>query len=75
MKFTGVVKDGVVVLIEGPRLKDGTPVEVEVTDSDENRPTLAEIFKNVAGKAVGLPSDMARNHDHYLYGLPKRTNE
>jgi hypothetical protein len=25
-----------------------------------------------AGKAKGLPSDLAANHDHYLHGLPKR---
>ncbi len=25
-----------------------------------------------AGKCKGLPSDLARNHDHYLHGLPKR---
>jgi hypothetical protein len=27
----------------------------------------------VAGKAVGLPEDLAENHDHYLHGLPKRS--
>ncbi len=26
----------------------------------------------LAGKAKGLPPDMAANHDHYLHGLPKR---
>jgi len=25
-----------------------------------------------AGKATGLPPDLAENHDHYLHGLPKR---
>ncbi|MCY3023034.1 MAG: hypothetical protein NTW87_29000 [Planctomycetota bacterium] len=25
-----------------------------------------------AGTAKGLPPDMAENHDHYLYGTPKR---
>ena len=26
----------------------------------------------VAGTAEGLPPDLAENHDHYLYGTPKR---
>lgn len=26
----------------------------------------------LAGRAKGLPSDFAANHDHYLHGLPKR---
>ena len=34
--------------------------------------TLAEIFRDVIGKAQGLPADMAEHHDHYLYGTPKR---
>jgi hypothetical protein len=25
-----------------------------------------------AGKAEGLPEDLADQHDHYLYGTPKR---
>jgi hypothetical protein len=25
-----------------------------------------------AGKAEGLPPDLAENHDHYLHGTPKR---
>jgi hypothetical protein len=25
----------------------------------------------MAGSVEGLPPDMARNHDHYLYGTPK----
>ncbi len=24
-----------------------------------------------AGTAEGLPADLARNHDHYLYGAPR----
>ena len=29
-------------------------------------------LKNFLGAARGLPSDMARNHDHYLHGRPKK---
>lgn len=33
---------------------------------------LAEMLMKFAGVIDDLPSDMAKNHDHYLYGAPKR---
>jgi hypothetical protein len=38
-------------------------------------PTLAELFKDVAGRAVGLPDDVAENHDHYLHGLARKSRQ
>lgn len=35
-------------------------------------PTLLEMFRPFIGKVKGLPRDFAVNHDHYLYGVPKR---
>ena len=35
-------------------------------------PSLGEVLLRHAGKAVGLPEDMAVQHDHYLHGTPKR---
>jgi hypothetical protein len=32
---------------------------------------LGEVLLSFAGKAKGLPHDMAENRDHYLYGTPK----
>ncbi len=26
----------------------------------------------IAARIEGLPSDLARNHDHYLHGLPRK---
>ena len=26
----------------------------------------------IAGRIEGLPADLARNHDHYLHGLPHK---
>jgi hypothetical protein len=31
-----------------------------------------EALREIAGTAQGLPSDLARNHDHYLHGTPRR---
>jgi len=43
--------------------KDRTP---------QNNRTLADIFAAVIGKAIDLPTDMAEQHDYYLYGTPKQ---
>ena len=34
--------------------------------------TIWDKLQTLAGRAKGLPADAARNHDHYLYGTPKR---
>ncbi len=78
MVYRGHVEHGKVVLDERVELPDGIRVEVNViaeardAGEAEERPTLYERLKPVIGMAKGLPSDLAENHDHYLYGLPKR---
>ena len=32
-----------------------------------------DFLLRIAGTAEGLPPDLARNHDHYLYGAPRRS--
>ena len=36
---------------------------------------VAAFLLRVAGTAEGLPPDLAENHDHYLYGTPKRVGK
>ena len=76
MKIRGKVSRGVVILDDGNVLPDGTVVRVEpLAEPDSARgqsPSLAEKLCRLAGKAQGLPADLARNHDHYLHGLTKR---
>ena len=86
MTYRGHVEGGKVVLEKACDLPDGTEVEVqlavraEATGAPEScqgggtdlPPTLRERLKDVVGTAKGLPPDAAMNHDHYLYGLPKR---
>lgn len=69
MTYRGRVEDGVVVLKDSPELQEGTEVEVTPVAGS---PTWAEVFKDVIGKAEGLPSDSSRNHDHYLYGTVRK---
>lgn len=73
MVYRGEVKNGVVVLKEGVKLSDGTEVRVEPVSPDEReRPRVYERLAELAGKAKDLPSDLARQHDHYLHGRGKQ---
>jgi hypothetical protein len=72
MKYTGKIRGGVVVLEGSPPLKDGTVVNVEPIDQPGRAATLGQRLKRFSGSAQGLPRDMARNHDHYLHGRPKK---
>lgn len=77
MTYTGQIKNGVVVLDKGTPLREGTLVRVEPIETVEpvvpgDMPTLAERLKGFIGIVDDLPADLARNHDHYLHGLPKK---
>lgn len=72
MTYKGRVRDGVVVLEDSANLPEGMEVRVEPVEATAEAPSWAEVLKDVAGKAVGLPPDLARNHDHYLHGAKKR---
>jgi hypothetical protein len=71
MQYEGHVAGGVIVLDDKADLAEGTRVQIVPIVPQEPR-TLAERFKNVIGKASGLPDDMAAQHDHYIHGSPKR---
>jgi hypothetical protein len=80
MTCRGKVKGGVVVLENPALLPEGTSVEVRPikdgntlqTRDDQGLQELRQALLRWAGKATGLPADMARNHDHYLHGRPKK---
>jgi hypothetical protein len=80
MVYSGKFKDGVVILDDATGLADGTAVSVApvepIAPSPEKidpatLPTWNEVFKDVIGAVKGLPSDFAKNHDHYIHGTPK----
>ncbi|MDZ4859542.1 MAG: hypothetical protein SGI88_11225 [Candidatus Hydrogenedentes bacterium] len=74
-KYYGVVRNGFIEILGGCPWPDGTEVVVKVLTDDAiaQNPTWAEVFKEVTGKAEGLPVDYSENHDHYLHGHPKKT--
>ena len=83
MLLQGTVINGAIVLDDCDRLPEGARVEVDLkvpqtSEVQDQRglpkaaSPLGEALMLLAGTAVGLPSDMAAQHDHYLHGTPKR---
>ena len=46
-----------------------------VAPTVQKKEQVAAFLLRVAGTAEGLPPDLAENHDHYLYGTPKRVGK
>lgn len=75
MSYPGIMKGGVVVLPPGVQLPEGAQVEVTMPTPpgapQPDRPVYDALAEFV-GAFAGLPEDLARNHDHYLHGTPRR---
>lgn len=85
MTMTGTIKRGKVVL-DGPvPLEDGARVEVRLVTKrvvgsraqsklkgKKKLSSVANMLLRHAGKITDLPPDFSRNHDHYIYGVPKK---
>jgi hypothetical protein len=79
MTYRGRVKNGVVVPEAGVRLPEGMDVRIEpVSESETTVPETPEVQELreglllFSGVVTEGPSDLARNHDHYLHGTPRR---
>ncbi len=72
MLLEGTVVNGTIVLDGDQKLPEGVRVEVAVKPAQLAASPLGAMLLRHAGKAVGLPEDMAAQHDHYLHGTPKR---
>ena len=76
----GTVENGVVKLPPDAGLADGTTVRVEAVaeptvpagDDPDAGKSFYEVFEQFVGCVKDGPSDLAANHDHYLYGTPKQ---
>lgn len=77
MVYRGFVRNGRVELDNGDALPEGAEVRVELVvtgkpfSASSVEPLGRRLMKH-AGTVTGLPVDMSVNHDHYLYGTPKR---
>ncbi|MCI0334791.1 MAG: hypothetical protein L0228_16380 [Planctomycetes bacterium] len=78
MTLHGHIQNGTIVLDENTALPEGAAVQVQIVfppkpDTTGELPTLAETLKDFIGVLEDLPEDAATNHDHYLYGTPKKS--
>ena len=75
MSITVIVENDTIKLPvhvpDGTRLEITLPAE-SAAPAPGPRRTLAERYAKFVGLADDLPPDMAKNHDHYLHGAPKR---
>lgn len=87
MELRGVTNGNTIVLSGPPAVPDGTEVIVRIEPAVDRvadpppppglRPdgtpmTFGDYFGDLRGAAVGLPEDLAAQHDHYRLGTPKR---
>lgn len=70
MSITATVINDTIRLPEGTHLEDGT--QVLVLPQPLPSQTFFERYKDIIGTAGTGISDLAENHDHYLYGTPKK---
>ena len=79
MIYRRKVTNGQIVLETDVTLPQGVAVEVSIceepsdTPHEGDRQTLFDMFQPFVGSVDDSPADMSVNHDHYLYGAPKRT--
>lgn len=85
MTFRGKVQGNVILLKEPTGLPDGTEVSIEPIDAtvqpeqpDELAPRdvvaapLPDLLRKFSGIVESGRADGSHNHDHYIYGSPKR---
>lgn len=77
LEIEGTIKNGVVELSGDPPIAEGTKVLVSVPSvSNKSGPTfwqrMREFAEECGKEPIDLPEDYSINHDHYLYGTPKR---
>ncbi|MBI3049037.1 MAG: hypothetical protein HYY76_12090 [Acidobacteria bacterium] len=65
--YFGTVKNGRIELEPPAGLPEGTRVRVEAIADDDPAYHLGDDATD-----VDLPVDLASEHDHYIYGTPKR---
>lgn len=71
MSIDATVINDTIKLPEGMHLEDGT--QVIVLPRLRERKTFAERYAKYIGCVNSGIGDLAENHDHYLYGTPKKS--
>jgi len=69
MTYKAHIKNGVAVLDDGAKLPEDTEVLIHTVNAPIS---LNDLFREVICKGKGLLADGSVQHDHYIYGTPKR---
>lgn len=75
MTYYGRLHNGTIIPESDLGLPDGSRVRIEPIASAGVTPALLDPFDTLGNDAVDapcLPVDLAAEHDHYIYGTPKR---
>jgi hypothetical protein len=74
MNFAATVVGNTIRLPAGVHFPDGTRVIVESIDApkDNSKDSIGRRLERFVGIADDLPSDLARNLDHYVHGQSKQ---
>ena len=72
MTYRGHIKNGQFTLDEPIELPEAPEFVSSLVDATEGQQTVWSKLLDLAGSSSGLVPDLAKNHDHYLYGTPKR---
>jgi hypothetical protein len=71
VELEGTVCNGVIIPDDAAILPEGTRVRISPAPVGNPKP-FGERFSQFRGSAKGLPSDLAKQHDNYRLGTPKR---
>jgi len=71
VSITATVENDAIKLPAGVHLPDGTTVRVEPL-TEPSSESFGKRYAKFIGAVKDAPSDLAENHNHYLYGTPKR---
>ncbi len=72
MSITAIVENDTIKLPPGVHVPDGTKVEITLPGETSGRPNVAQRYAKLTGLADDMPSDLARNLDHYIHGHTKK---
>ena len=68
----GTIENGVVKLPPEAPWPDGTKVRVERVEQASSGNKLTRRLRELSATVVGLPADLAEEHDHYIHHAPRR---
>ena len=71
MQLEGVVCNGVIVPDDAAAFPEGMRVSISPVSAEVPK-SFGQRFAQFKGSVAGLPSDLAKQHDHHRLGTPKR---